>query len=93
MINEIGDALAQPAVRSDQIQVEQVKAISQQEAEKKVHDRPVEKSEEQDKAKLEEKKDRSKTRYTLHGNKVVFEKYSKDGNLVLQLPPVHEEEV
>ena len=93
MISEIGDALAQPAVRADQIQVENAKAISQQEAEKKVYDRPVEKSEEKAKAKMEEKKDQSKTQYTLKGDKVIFEKYSKDGNLVLQLPPVLDDEV
>ena len=96
MINEIGEALVQPSVRTDQMQVEQVKAVAQQEAEKKVYDRPVEKADEQAKAKLrakEEKEDKSEAEYTMKGNKVVFEKYSKDGSLILQIPSVHDDEV
>lgn len=96
MIHEIGEALVQPSVRTDHMQVDQVKAVAQQEAEKKVDDRPVEKSDPEAKAKLkakEEKEDRSKSEYTLKGNKVVFEKYGRDGDLILQIPSVHSDEV
>lgn len=89
MINEIGDALAQPSVRTDQVQVTHAKAIAQKEADKKADDRPIEKTDEQAKAKLEEKKDQSKSIYTVKGKRVVFEKYGKDGEMILQLPSVH----
>jgi len=92
MLHEIGDTLAQQPVRADQIQVEQTRAISQQEADRKAEERPVEKTEDRVKIKLEEKKDRSKAEYTLKGKKVVFEKYGKDGDLILQLPSVHSDQ-
>ena len=92
MIHEIGDALVQPSVRSDQLQVDHAKAITLQEADQKVDDRPVEKTSEQAKAKMEEKKDKSKAQYTVKGKKVVFEKYGKDGDLILQVPSVHTDE-
>ena len=93
MIPEIGDALVQPSVRNDQIQVTHAKEISQQQTDKRVQARPVEKTDEQSKAKLEEKKDQSKAAYTVKGKRVVFEKYSKDGDLILQVPSVHSDEV
>jgi CTP-dependent riboflavin kinase len=92
MLHEIGDALAQQPVRADQIQVEHTKAISRQEADQKAADRPVEKARDQADVKREEKKDRSKAEYTLKGKKVVFEKYGRDGDLILQIPSVHADE-
>ncbi|MBI9086658.1 MAG: hypothetical protein JEZ11_23875 [Desulfobacterales bacterium] len=92
MIHEIGDTLVQPLMRTDQVQVTHAKAIAQKEADRKLDARPIEKTDEQAKVKLEEKKDQSKSAYTVKGKRVVFEKYGKDGEMILQLPSVHTDE-
>ena len=50
--------------------------------------RPVEQSEASNKAQSESKpKNDGSSRYLMSGNRVVFEKYDKDGDVVLRIPP------
>ena len=64
----------------------------QQEAQKVLADRPVEKSEESAKAKTAAKPDETETKYNLENNRIIIEKYDENGDLILQMPPVHSDE-
>lgn len=50
--------------------------------------RPVEKSEQGNRTQSEtQSKDSSSSKFLVNGNHVVFEKYDKDGDVVLRIPP------
>lgn len=49
--------------------------------------RPVEDSRAGNKAKNHQDKEETDTRYLIDDKQVIFEKYNKDGDLILRLPP------
>ena len=92
MIEIASEATVQQVTRAEQNQAFSHKDNVQQESQKVVADRPVEKSEESMKAKEAEKQDKSETRYNLENNRIIIEKYDEKGDLILQMPPVHSDE-
>ncbi len=88
MINNISESALRVATKIDPSGAIHDKEVSQQKA-KEIRDaRPVEKSESGSQA---EKKDPGKeegdSKYLLEERHVVFEKYDKNGDLVLRIPP------
>ncbi|MCP3955366.1 MAG: hypothetical protein GY697_24560 [Desulfobacterales bacterium] len=92
MIELASEATVQQVTRADQNQAFSQKDTVQHETQKVLADRPVEKSEESAKAKDAEKKDEIETRYNLENNRIIIEKYDENGDLILQMPPVHTDE-
>ena len=92
MIALASEATVQQVTRADQNQAFSHKDTVQHEAQKAIAERPVEKSEEGNKAKATEKKDETETKYNLAGKRIVIEKYDENGDLILQVPRVHTEE-
>ena len=93
MIELASEATVQQVTRADQNQAFSHKDTVQHETQKVIADRPVEKSEESTKAKAAEKQDETETRYNLEDNRITFEKYDENGNLILQVPAVLTDEV
>jgi len=93
MIELASEATVQQVTRADQNQAFSHKDSVQQETQKVVADRPVEKSEETVKAKTAEKQDETETKYNLEDNRIIIEKYDENGDLILQMPPVHSDDV
>ncbi len=89
MIELASEAIVQQVTRADQSQAFSHKDTVQQETQKVVTDRPVEKSEESVKAKAAEKQEETETRYNLENNRIIIEKYDENGDLILQMPPLH----
>ena len=93
MIELASEAVVQQVARTDQNQVLSHKDTVENETQKVVADRPIEKSEEAAEAKAETEQDESQTRYNLDHNRIVIEKYDENGELILQLPSVHSDDV
>jgi hypothetical protein len=93
MIELASEATVQQVTRADQNQAFNQKDTVQQETQKVLADRPVEKSEESAKAKPAEKQEETETKYNLENNRIIIEKYDENGDLILQMPPVHSDEV
>ncbi len=92
MIEVIGEVTGSNVVRADQQTVIAGQDSTIREMERAVARRPVEQSSDAQKQKAEaEKKEELKSGYNLEHKFPVFEKYNQDGELVLQIPPVHEE--
>ena len=89
MIELASEATVQQVTRADQNQAFNHKEATQQEAQKVLAERPVEKSEESTQAKAADKQDGTETRYNLENNRIIIEKYDANGYLILQMPPVH----
>lgn len=94
MLESIGEIAAQQANRADQAQVEQSREAVRQQQVRQAAKRVIEEPEEADQAKAEAKEteEQGRTRYKVHEKRLVIEKYSKDGSLIMQLPPVHNED-
>ncbi len=93
MIELASEATVQQVTRTDQNQAFNHRDTVQHETQKVIADRPVEKSEESVKAKADEKQLETETRYNLENNRIIIEKYDENGDLILQMPPVHSNEV
>ena len=90
MIELASEATVQQVNRTEQNQAFSHKETVQQEAREVLADRPVEKSEESVKAKAADKQ--TETKYNLENNRIIIEKYDENGDLILQMPPVHSDE-
>lgn len=93
MIELASEAVVQQVARTDQNQAFSHRDTVTHETQKVVADRPVEKSEEAAEAKNEDEQNEAKTRYNLDHDRIVIEKYDENGELILQLPSVHSDEV
>ena len=89
MIELASEATVQQVTRADQNQAFSHKETVRHEAQKVIADRPVEKSEESAASKATAKQDETETRYNLENKRIIIEKYDENGNLILQMPPVH----
>lgn len=92
MIELASEATVQHVTRADQNQAFSHKETVQHEAQKVLADRPVEKSEESAVIKTTDKPDETETKYNLENNRIIIEKYDSNGDLILQMPPVHSDE-
>ena len=88
MINNISESALRVATKIDPSGAIHDKEVSQQKA-KEIRDaRPVEESESGSQAeKKDSRKEEGDSRYLLEERRVVFEKYDKNGDLVLRIPP------
>jgi hypothetical protein len=88
MINAIGEASIQPAMRTNHNNVVYDKEIIEQKATQVIQERPVEETDDSPRSKLDtQRQDMPKTRNTIEDGKVILEKYDKDGKLIQRIPP------
>ena len=92
MIDVIGEVAAQSTARADHNAVGNIREAAEAEAEKVVAERPVEETSKKD-ARAQSEDDTSGFNFMGESNQVVYEKYDKEGKLVLQIPSVHDENV
>jgi hypothetical protein len=92
MIEGIGELTAQQTIRADQQAMTAGQASAVRELVRTAAQRPVEESSDSRKA-AAEKEETTESKYNLEHKFPVFEKYGKDGELILQVPPVHEESI
>ncbi len=88
MINNISEGAMRVATKIDPSAVVQDKEAYQQKAKQVREARPVEQAEagRQARAETQPKNDVS-SKFLLNGKRVVFEKYNKDGDIILRIPP------
>ena len=89
MINNISEGVIRAAAKIDASSVIHDKEVHQQKAEDLRQARPVEDSESGGKAETQDSKDRESSKYYMDEHTLVFEKYNKDGDVVLRIPPSH----
>ncbi len=88
MINNISEGTLRVATKIDPSGAIHDKEVDQQKAKEISEARPVEASESGGPAQKESsQKDQSTSRYLLADRQMVFEKYDKNGDLVLRIPP------
>jgi|GEM_PF-603462 len=88
MINNISEGALRVASKIDPSGAIHEKEVNQQKAREVLEARPVEQSDQGNKAEARKaKEDESTGKYLLEDRHVVFEKYDKNGDLVLRIPP------
>ncbi|MCP4373741.1 MAG: hypothetical protein GY797_37415 [Deltaproteobacteria bacterium] len=88
MINAIGEASIQQTMRTNHNNVVYDKEIIQQKATQITKERPVEKTDDGPKSKMDTHlNDMTSRRNIIEDGKVILEKYDKDGNLIQRIPP------
>jgi len=88
MINNISEGALRVASKIDPSGAIHEKEVNQQKANELREARPVEKSDQGNKAEARKpKEDESTGKFLLDEKRVVFEKYDKNGDLVLRIPP------
>ena len=88
MINNISEGTLRVATKIDPSGAIHEKEVSQQKANEVRVARPVEKSDQGNKAEAHKaKEDETTGKYLLNDKHVVFEKYDKNGDLILRIPP------
>lgn len=88
MINAIGEASIQQTMRTNHNNVVYDKEIIEQKATQAIQKRPVEKTDDSPKSKMDaQRKDMARTRNTIVNGKVILEKYDEDGKLIQRIPP------
>ena len=88
MINNISEGALRVASKIDPSGAIHEKEVNQQKA-KEIRDaRPVEKSDHGNKAEAKKaKEDETNSKFLQNGKSMVFEKYDKNGDLILRIPP------
>lgn len=88
MINNISESAIRVATKIDPSAVIQDKEANQQKAREIRQARPVEQAEPKSGTQAETRpKDEGTSKFMMNGKRVVFEKYNKDGDIVLRIPP------
>jgi hypothetical protein len=88
MINNISEGALRVASKIDPSGAIHEKEVNQQKAKEVRKARPIEKSENGNKAEAQNaKKDGSTSKFLLNDKHVVFEKHHKNGDPVLRIPP------
>lgn len=88
MINNISEGALRVASKIDPSGAIHEKEVNQQKANEVREARPIEKSENGNKAEAQDaKKDKSTSKFLLNDKRVIFEKYDENGDLVLRIPP------
>lgn len=88
MINNISEGALRVASKIDPSTAIHEREVNQHKADEMRVARPVETSEAGNEAQTKDtRKDQSSSQFLLDDKKVVFEKYDKNGDLVLRIPP------
>lgn len=88
MINNISETTLRIASKIDPSGAIHDKEVTAQKAKELRRARPVEKSEAGDQAQAENRsKKEDSSRYLMDDDRIVFEKYNKNGDLIFRLPP------
>ncbi len=88
MINNISEATLRVASKIDLSGAIHEKEVTAQKTRDLRKDRPIEKSEAGNQMETEsQRKNKDLSRYLMEDNRIVFEKYNKNGDLVFRLPP------
>ena len=89
MIEGIGEAAVQQTTRADHNQDVTAQDFATQKTFKQAGERKVEGTEAQTESGSDPFENAETTKYAIEDKTLVIEKYSKNGQLVLRLPPVH----
>ncbi len=89
MIEGIGEAAVQQTTRADHNQAVTAQEFATQKTRKQSEERKVEGSSPGTKSEADPSENQDTVKYIMEGKTLVFEKYSKKGQLLLRLPPVH----
>lgn len=85
MLNTIGESVVRMTTRADNNLAVEHKDITFEKFEKTIAERPVENSRKS--AKTESETERKTGGYDIDDGQVIFEKYDKNGNVILRMPP------
>ena len=88
MINNISEGVLRVASKVDPASVIHEREVNQQTANQLREARPVEKSDSGNQADSKENQnEEGSSKYLIEKKRVVFEKYNKNGELILRIPP------
>jgi hypothetical protein len=87
MINHISEGLLRSTTKVDPNAVVQDRELLQHKVEQARQDRPVENAEGGDRAETRGEDSKGTSKYTQVEDTMVFEKYDKNGDLILRIPP------
>lgn len=87
MLNNISEGAMRAATKIDPSATIHDKETAQKRAEQVRHARPVENTEAGGQTNAKDTQNDKSSKYLLDDNTLVFEKYNKDGDLVLRIPP------
>jgi len=88
MINNISEGMLRSTTKVDPSNMIHEKEVSQQKLEQAKENRPVENSEAGAKAESREARDDESSRFTRVENAMIFEKYDRNGDVILRIPPL-----
>ena len=89
MFDSIGQTTVRPTPQHENNQAVNENDISVQRAERLREARAVEKSEKRSKSDFNEQKKEGSAKYKLENNRIIFEKYDRNGEVVFRLPPAN----
>ncbi len=88
MINNISEGSVRLATKVDPVGAIHDKEVVQQKAQELREARPVEKTETDNQTNGKNSK-KEESKYLVDNKKLVFEKYNKNGDVILRIPPSH----
>jgi hypothetical protein len=88
MINSIGDNTFRTAAKADPLLAVHDRQAVRQKTQAARQDRPIENADASGKARSQDAQG-DETKYLLEDKTLVFEKYNKDGDLIMRVPPSH----
>lgn len=87
MFDSIGETTIRSMPKPESGLAASDKALQVQKTEKLKENRPVENAEEGAKSTLDMKKKEESSKYKIEDKKIIYEKYNKDGEVIMRLPP------
>ena len=88
MINAIGEATIQQAIRAHQNNSTNGKEAVEIKADQITNDRPVEKTSDNSKSEMDLQHNLdTTTKHIIENGKIIFERYDADGRMIQQIPP------
>ena len=88
MINNISEGMLRSTTKVDPSNMIHEKEVSQQKLEQAKENRPVENSESGAKPESRDAHDDESSRFMRVENTMVFEKYNRNGDVILRIPPL-----
>ena len=87
MLDTIGDSAIRMSTKIDANTANADKDVAIQQTDKIAEERPIEQSGKGTKSDLEQSGKGGTSKYNLSEGQIVFEKYDKNGNIILRIPP------
>ena len=87
MINNVSEGVLRSTTKVDPNVAVLEREASQEKTERVKENRPIEETEAGVKAETKNAEERASSKFMLDKNKMVFEKYDKNGEVVLRIPP------